>query len=527
MVKAACATTLAAALLATAPAWANANDNAMLLEAARTGDQANALAALNHGAQANAATPDGTTALHWAALVGAANLVQALLDAGADVNARNDYQATPLAAAAERANPDVVRALLNAGANPEAANPDGQTALMVVARAGNLDTAKLLIDAGANVNAQEQLRGQTALMWAATHQRPDMIRLLIASGADPNIRAFPTFFKRYVTAEPRAQYRPHGGMAAAHYAGREGCAACMQALLDGGADPDIGDYKAITPLIIALDNLHFDTAKVLVEAGADPNKWDRWGRSPLYMAVDMNRVPEGGRPDRPSADATSGVDIARLLLEAGADPNPRLKLFPPYRHVTNDRGCDAMLTIGTTPLVLAAKRADTEVVRLLLQHGARLDLPTVNGITPVMAAAGLKSIECDIRGGRSYLDANVQDRHVATLQLLLDAGGEVNDHEKPQLDGFYAAGAGGTALHGAAFWGWDRVARLLVEHGAKIDALDDRGRSPIDSAMGRAGGHERGGLILVYEELGNYLRDTCIQQPECTPVESSEIQRGR
>lgn len=31
------------------------------------------------------------------------------------------------------------------------------------------------------------------------------------------------------------------------------------------ADSDIGDYKAVTPLIVALDNLHFDAAKVLVE----------------------------------------------------------------------------------------------------------------------------------------------------------------------------------------------------------------------------------------------------------------------
>jgi len=518
------AATAALTCLAAAPAWADEAADAILLEAARSGDEATALTALDDGASAAAATADGTTALHWAAMMGDAALVEALLDSDADPEAKNDYDATPLAAAAERADPDVVRALLKAGADPEAANADGQTALMLAARAGVLETAELLIEAGANVNAQEQLRGQTALMWAATHKRPEMVRLLLDHGADPDIRAFPTNFDRWVTAEPRAQYRPHGGMTAAMYAAREGCAECMQALLEGGADPNLGDAKGVTPLIIALDNLHFDTAKVLVEAGADPDTWDRWGRSPLYMAVDMNQVPEGGRPDIPSTDVTTGLDIARMLLEAGADPNPRLKLFPPYRHLTNDRGCDAMLTIGTTPLIRAAKVGDADAVRLLLEHGARQDLQTVNGITPVMAAAGLKSIECDIRGGRSYLDANVQDRHVATLDLLLAAGGEVNAHEKPELEGFYASGGGGTPLHGAAFWGWDRVAKLLVEHGAKIDALDDRGFSPIDSAMGRAGGHERGGLIQVYEELANWLRDACEQQPDCTPVEKIETE---
>lgn len=512
----------ALSLLMATPTWADEATDAALLEAARTGDEAGAIATLKEGANPSAATADGTTALHWAALLGNADLAEALLAAGADPQANNDYYATPMASAAERADPDVVRVLLAAGADPESANPDGQTALMVVARAGGLEAAKLLIEAGADVNIQERLRGQTALMWASIHHRAEMIRLLLSHGADPETRAFPTYFKRYVTSEPRAQYRPHGGMSAALFAGREGCAECMQALLDGGANPDIGDYKAVTPLIIALDNLHFDTAKVLVEAGADPDKWDRWGRSPLYMAIDMNRVPEGGRPDRPSADATTGLDIASMLLEAGADANPQLKLFPPYRHLTNDRGCDAMLTIGTTPLVLASKVANTEAVRLLLAHGARQDLPTVTGITPVMAASGLKSIECDIRGGRSFLDANVQNRHIATLELLLAAGGEVNDHEDPELAGFYASGASGTPLHGASFWGWDKVAKLLVDNGAKIDALDGGGRSPIDSAMGRAGGHERGRLILVFEELGDYLRETCVQQSDCTPVELIE-----
>lgn len=521
------AAAVALSILFTTPAQADAAADAALLEAARNGLEVNALNALSKGASAAAVTADGTTALHWAALMGEAELVRKLIAAGADVNASNDYHTTPLAAAVERSDASVIRALLKAGANVEALNPDGQTALMVAARAGGIEAAKALLEAGANVNAQEQLHGQSALMWAANNQRADMIKLLLEHGADPNLRSFPTLYKRFVTAEPRAQYRPQGGMSALHFAGREGCVECMQLLLQGGADPNLGDYKAVTPLIIALDNMHFDTAKVLVENGADPNQWDRWGRSPLYMAIDLNKVPEGGRADRPSADNTTGLDIARMLLERGADANPQLKLFPPYRHITNDRGCDAMLTIGTTPLVLAAKVADTEAVRLLLQYGARQDLPTINGITPVMAASGLKSLECDIRGGRSYLDTNVQERTLATLQLLLDAGGNVNGHEIPAMEGFYAAGAAGTALHGAAFWGWDKVAKLLVEHGAKIDALDGRGFSPIDSAMGRAGGHERGGLILVYEELADYLRATCEQQAECTPLENTEIFRGR
>jgi len=45
--------------------------------------------------------------------------------------------------------------------------------------------------------------------------------------------------------------------------------------------------------------------------------------------------------------------------------------------------------------------------------------------------------------------------------------------------------------------------------------------------MGRAGGHERGGLILVFENVADYLRQSCEAQPECTPAENFEVLRGR
>jgi len=195
----------------------------------------------------------------------------------------------------------VIKRLLDAGANAGAPGKDGETPLMVVARGGNVEAARLLLDHGADVNAQEAWRGQTALIWAAAQKQPEMVRLLLKRGANANARSMVPEWDRQVSAERRRQYRPFGGLTALMYAAREGCAGCARALVEGGADPDLPGYRGITPLIMAIDNLNFDTAAYLLDAGASLDVWDWWGRTPLYMAVDMNTLA-ARRPTRSRVD---------------------------------------------------------------------------------------------------------------------------------------------------------------------------------------------------------------------------------
>ncbi|PWT98602.1 MAG: hypothetical protein C5B51_28870 [Terriglobia bacterium] len=434
-------------------------------------------------ADVNAAEADGSTPLLWAASFNDADLVKRLLQAGANPNIRNQLGSTPLVEAALNANTDAIRALLDAGADPNAAGADGQTALMVVARTSNVAAARLLLDKGANPNAKEAQREQTALMWAAAVSQGAMMRELLARGAEVDTRSAKDLMTPLVSSEPRAQPRPPGGMTAMLFASREGCMDCVKALVEHGAKLDLPDPEGVTPLISAVFNAHFDLAKYLVEQGANIDRWDWWGRSPLYLAVDYNTLPHGGRPDQPSLDETLPIDIIRLLLEKGANPNLQLKLLPPYRATGADRGVDRMLMQpGVTPLLRAAKAQDAPAIKLLLEHGAIVDLPNNDGMTPILAASGMGSVDADTRG--YYYASDIQERAIASLDLLLAHGGELNGR---------ASRLQQAPLHGAAFWGWNKVVEYLLEKGADINLTDGRGFTAVDYAMGRAGGNSRGG----------------------------------
>ena len=485
--------TLLVAALACAPLFAASAD---LAGAIKTGQRAAAVDMIaKKAADVNAAEADGTTALLWAASLNDTDLAARLLKAGANPNVKNRLGSTPLTEASLHANLETMKALIDAGADPNAAGADGQTALMLVARTANVAAAKLLLDKGAKVNVKEAQREQTPLMWAAASSQAAMMRELLARGAEVDARSAPDLMTPLVSNEPRAQPRPPGGMTALLFSTREGCLDCVKALVEKGAKLDLPDPEGVTPLISAVFNAHFDVAKYLIEKGANVDRWDWWGRTPLYLAVDYNTLPHGGRPDQPSLDEAQPIDIIKMLLDRGANPNPQLKLLPPYRATGADRGVDQMLTFGATPLLRAAKAMDAPAIELLLDHGAIVDLPNAQAMTPTLAASGMGSIDADTRG--YFMAADVQDRAIASLEVLLSHGGALNG---------LAGRLQQAPLHGAAFWGWNNVVEYLLKKGADINLKDSRGYTAVDYAMGRAGGNSRGGQrIDVHKDTADLL----------------------
>jgi len=473
----------------------------------QAGDRAAALEAIRAGTDVNEAQGDGTTPLHWAVYRIDPELVAALLERGAAPNAVNNYGSSPLAEAVKVADLRLVAMLLDAGADPEAPNQDGQTALMLAARAGALEVVELLIRRGANVNARETWRRQTALMWAADANAPEVAELLIAHGADVHARATGNDWPAQITSEPRAQYRPTGGLTALLYAARSGCTRCVAAMLDAGADIDRPNPDGVTPLMVALDNFRFDTAALLLDRGANPHTWDWWGRTPLYVAADMSSYNRRLGAPPPAAGAPAAIDIIRRLLAAGVNPNPQLNMHRPGRGGNTSRFVDDLLTTGATPLLRAAIGHDVEAVQALLEHGALIDLPNVMGVTPLMAAAGMG---VSVRDRRLDLGGDVEARAIATLELVLAAGADVNakvtDIESKTARiarlSTMSERKGQTALYGAVRFGWARAVEFLIQRGAEVDIVDALGRSPLDMALGNAGGRDN----TVSPEVAELLR---------------------
>ena len=532
---------LALALLGTVASAAEQS----LLEAAEAGDRAAALAALKAGDDVDARAADGTTALIWAAYNGDAELAERLIAAGADLDVKNEFGASALSEAAIGGYTAVIAALLARGAEPNLGNPEGETPLMAVARTGNVEAAKLLLDAGADVNAIELWGQQSALMWAAAQRQPAMMKLLIARGAQVNARGAVRNWERKVIREPRPKDMNQGGFTPLLYAAREGCIECAKELVAGGADLDLPDPHRDTPLNMALLNLQYDLAAYLIEAGADIDKWDLYGRSPLYLAADMSTIPvmgNGAMVVLPSMDKLHALDIARLLLDKGANVNAQLKRRPPYRNVPQDRGGDSILSMGATPLLRAARAGDTPMVQLLLEHGALVDLPSNQGVTPLMAAAGVE-YGLRVTRGRNRTEEGV----LSTMRALLDAGANIEARNFVEPQGEAAAHLlvieqrlsdyrydyrgrqvpspravpHRTALHGAAMKGFTSIVKFLGENGADLYAKDANGRTALDLALGDYNEQFLRQAAEPHEDTAAVLRELMAAHPPPAQLSSS------
>ncbi len=394
---------------------------------------------------ANKTEPDGTTALHWAAQRNDVESAEKLIRAGADVKAANRYGVTPLQMAATNGSAAMIEKLLAAGANPNTALPEGETVLMTAARTGDPEAVKVLLAHGADANATEGWRKQTALMWAAAENNVAVAKALIDAGADVRARSKAGAFNAFL------------------FAVRAGHIGTSGVLLDAGVNVNEPMPDGTSPLLLAVINAHYELAAFLLDRDADPNA-DGQGWTALHQIV-WSRRPNTGfnLPGPVPTGNLDSLDLARKLLKLGADVNARQTKEPRdgYRNQLN--------RIGATPFLLAAKSVDLPLMRLLLEDGADSTIRTEDNTTALMAAAGVGIWAPGENPG-------TDEEALAALRLTFEVGGGgVNDVDNN----------GETALHGAIYRaGSIEMAKFLLEKGAKLDAMNKKGWTPLIAADG-------------------------------------------
>jgi ankyrin repeat protein len=436
-----------------------------LIDAAKAGKKDVVRSLIAAKADVNAAEPDGTTALIWAAYRDDVDSADALLKAGAKANVANDLGATALWTAAQNGSSAMVKHLLDAGADPNLSLLSGETPLMVASRGGNADVASQLIAKGAKVNAIGT-RAQTALMWAAAEKHPEVTKVLLDHGADLKMQSSMWIEIQGIGPHGYLPYNkpiPNGGETALMFAVRNGDAESAKLLLDKGADPDDTDAWGMSALTLAAHSGFADVIDALLAKKANPN-FMLAGIAPIHNAI-MRRDER----------------IVKALLDHGADPNFQLRIWTPNRRSADDWHYDPGM-VGASPLWLAARTGEPNIVKMLLDKGAdpkfihhavyvaELGFGQGNkdeSFSVLQAAVGMGK-------GNAWVDIPPAEREPKTLEtvkVLLDQGVEIN----------YKNRDGKTALDGARTQRFQSVIAYLTEHGATGSA------APAGPGGGRGG----------------------------------------
>lgn len=228
-------------------------------------------------------------------------------------------------------------------------------------KAKSVEMTKLLLDRGLDPNVASAPR--RAIDLACYHALPDVVDLLIERGADVTSRnrLNETPLDLLEAYEPRPIGDPDarrvreallkaGAKHDIHTAVRSGDVAEVRKLLD--ADPSlVHTPDPWNPLFTAARSGRLEVAKLLLESGAKADGTNDKGNTPLWFACQSPAL------------ASDRIAVAKLLIDAGADVNKR---------------CED----GTTALHFAAWRGPVEMVKLLLDHGARHWIEDNRGKTP-------------------------------------------------------------------------------------------------------------------------------------------------
>jgi ankyrin repeat protein len=354
------------------PNVATVSGETALMTCARTGEAAGVRALLARGANVNTKEPGhDQTALMWAAAQAHPEAVDALLRNGADVRARSrSYIQTVTSEVTQRAGREELNYDVPRG---------GSTALLFAARSGDAESARLLIAAGADVN-DVLPDGASALVVAAHSGHSRVAALLLEKGADPNAADI--------------------GYAALHAAVLRSDVDLVKSLLAHKANPNAQITKGTpvrrnsqdfelpktligaTPYLLAAKFLEADIMRALAAEGADTRLPMKDGATPLMAAAGMGIAA-------PAQDEKRGTDRRGLAILDGGKVEPDSQVLDAVSTaLMQGSDINAVNPAGDTAMHIAAAQGYGEVVKLLADRGADLNVRNTRGLTPLGALQG-------------------------------------------------------------------------------------------------------------------------------------------
>jgi ankyrin repeat protein len=224
--------------------------------------------------------------------------------------------------------------------------------LATLVQAGETKLALQQIQAGVDVN-RAQPDGTTPLMWAVYRTDYEVAEALIAKKADVNVG-------NEFGAVPLTE------------AARQSNARLVKMLLDAGAKVDSANPDGETALMMAIGGGDLSIVQMLVNAGANVNTIEKFhNQTPLMYAVTANQ---------------NAAQMVKLLLSKDADVRPQALYSDWPSQVTSEPRAQYRSVGGLTALLYAARSGCDECVEALIAAGADVNVPTPEGITPLMIA---------------------------------------------------------------------------------------------------------------------------------------------
>lgn len=243
--------------------------------------------------------------------------VSELLDSGVDPNLSNRWGFTPIIEASRYGNTEIAELLLENGVNPIFIDKMGHTPLTMASRFGNIEIVKLLLlEYDVDPDIKDYDVGNTSLIVASREGHSDIVELLLELDANPN---------KKTTIE---------GDTPLIAALEEGYSDIVKLLLENGADPTIRNNKGISAYDLALNNIHIETARLIIE----------------YM--DLQRAQQNLAfmkyfLDRDDLDDDLDIDAASKIFSIVRNYNPSVsrRIRDENRMMENDRIADYLNTI--------------------------------------------------------------------------------------------------------------------------------------------------------------------------------------